>query len=424
MHRIAIPQADTRRAPGASPAGRRTAPVPGPAHGRVASDPMKRTLVALAPIPLLALAFASRAEAPRRVFIVGDSTASEYGPERAPRTGWGQVLQSFLDPAAFEVRNHAKSGRSARSFIEERWLAPVEAQLAADDILLIQFGHNDAKIEDPARYNDPRRAYPQWLLRYVSLARERGAQPVLVTPVARRKFDHGQLLDTHGAYPPAVRALAAREAVPLVDLATASMDWLRALGDEASKPYYMHVPERRTPEREQADDTHFSRAGATLVACLVVREWRRLDAAVDSAVARDTDCGAPPDALAIRRAQPHPSLVEHAASVPAVDQPGPHGGPGETVARPYFAEAADLPFAFRRRVLRKGAGIGLHPHHKDEIYYVLSGNGTFVLDGKAYPVGPGDAMLTRPGSTHALQQAGEADLEILIVYPVQRPSGE
>jgi len=352
------------------------------------------------------------ADGPRRVFVVGDSTASTYGPERAPRTGWGQVLQTYLDPARFEVRNHARSGRSARSFIEEGWLAPVEEALAAGDVLLVQFGHNDAKVEDPARYDAPEDAYPRWLMRYVALARERGAQPVLVTPVARRKFDHGQLLDTHGGYPSAMRALAQRERVPLVDLTRASMDWLRALGDAPSKPYYMHVPAQR-----QADDTHFSLAGATLVACMVVRDWRALDAEVDAAVVRDTDCGAPPDALDRRRAQAHPSIVQRAADVRTVRQPGPHGGPGPTTAWPYFADASGLPFAFRKRVLHPGAGIGLHPHHKDEVYYVLSGRGTFVVDGAAHDVGPGDAMLTRPGSTHALQQAGEGDLEILIFYP-------
>lgn len=366
-------------------------------------------------------AFAVHAHAaPRRVFVVGDSTASEYGPERAPRTGWGQVLQTFLDPAALEVRNHAKSGRSARSFIEEGWFAPVEDELAAGDVLLIQFGHNDAKFEDPSRYNEPGQAFPQWLMRYVALARARDAMPVLITPVARRKFDHGQLLDTHGLYAQAVRELARREQVALIDLTAASTDWLRALGDGPSKPYYMHVP-ARGQDQGQADDTHFSRAGATLVACLVVREWKTLDPALEPHVVRDTDCGAPADARARLAVQAHPSQVLRVDEVRTVEQPGPHGGPGPTTAWPYFADAEALPFAFRKRVLHPGAGIGLHPHDKDEIYYVLSGRGVFVLDGEAYEVGPGDAMLTRPGSTHALQQAGEADLEILIVYPNKAP---
>ena len=187
-----------------------------------------RTLFLVLAALLLLTAQAAAAQSPHRVFIVGDSTASEYGPERAPRQGWGMQLQSFLDPAAWQVKNHAQSGRSSRSFIEEGWLAPVEQSLSRGDVLLIQFGHNDEKIEDPTRYNEPLQAFPQWLMRYITLAREKGATPILITPLARRKFDHGQLLDTHGLYSQSVRDLARHEQVGLIDLNASSMDWLRA----------------------------------------------------------------------------------------------------------------------------------------------------------------------------------------------------
>ena len=358
---------------------------------------------------------APRQAAPKQVFIVGDSTASAYGAERAPREGWGMQLQSFLAPDAWQVRNHAQSGRSARSFIEEGWLAPVERGLRSGDVLLIQFGHNDAKAEDPTRYNEPAQAFPQWLMRYVALARDAGATPVLVTPLARRKFERGatidQLLDTHGAYAPAVRQLAAREGVGLIDLHARSIDWLRALGDEASKPFFMHVP-----APGQADDTHLQQRGAVAVACLVVDEWKTLDATLAAHVVRDTDCGARPTALADRRAQVHPSQVVHQAGL-ARAQPGPHGGAGSTTAYPFFADAPGLSFFFRKRVLHKGAGIGLHQHDKDEVYYVVSGRGHYIVDGGIREVGPGDAMLTRPGSTHALLQEGDEDLVILLAYP-------
>ena len=230
---------------------------------------------------------------PRQVFIAGDSTASHYGPERAPREGWGQQLQGFLDDDAYVVRNHAQSGRSSRSFIAEGWFDGMAKDMRSGDVLLIQFGHNDEKIEDPSRYNEPQRAFPEWLMRYVELARAKGAKPTLVTPVARRKFDHGQLLDTHGLYAQAVRDLASRENVGLIDLTALSMDWLRAAGDEASKAYFMHVP-----EQGQQDDTHFQGRGAVMVACLVVRGWRQIDPALAAHVIRDTDCGAPATALA------------------------------------------------------------------------------------------------------------------------------
>jgi lysophospholipase L1-like esterase/quercetin dioxygenase-like cupin family protein len=352
----------------------------------------------------------------RRVFIAGDSTASDYGPERAPRQGWGMQLPSFLDAKTWSVRNHAQSGRSARSFIEQGWLDGIAKDLRRGDVLLVQFGHNDAKVEDPSRYNEPREAFPAWLMRYVALARERGATPLLVTPVARRKFDRGQLLDTHGLYVQAVRDLAAREGIGLIDLNARSMDWLRALGDEPSKRFFMHVPEARTPDEAQTDDTHLRDAGAVAVACFVVDEWKTLDPALASTVVRDTDCGAKPTSLADRAAQVQPSMVLHRDAIVPRVQPGPHGGAGETVAYPMFADAKDIPFQFRRRVLHKGAGIGLHPHDHDEIYYVLAGQGRYFLDGREHAVAAGDALLTRAGSTHAILQDGEADLELLIVY--------
>ena len=353
--------------------------------------------------------------APRRVFIAGDSTASEYGPERAPRQGWGQQLQSFLDPDAWQVHNHAQSGRSSRSFIEQGWLDGIDKDLRRGDVLLIQFGHNDAKLEDPSRYNEPREAFPMWLMRYVSLARERGATPLLITPVARRKFDRGQLLDTHGLYTQAVRDLAVREKVGLIDLNASSSDWLRALGDEPSKLFFMHVPEARTPDQAQTDDTHFQERGAVAMACLVVDGWKKLDPSLSKQVIRDTDCGARPTALADRAAQPHPSSIIHSADL-ARAQPGPHGGAGATTAYPMFADALGMPFQFRKRALHKGAGIGLHQHDHDEIYYVLSGRGRYILDGVVHNVTAGDALLTRTGSTHSIQQAGDENLELLIVY--------
>ncbi|RYG13271.1 MAG: cupin domain-containing protein [Burkholderiales bacterium] len=371
---------------------------------------------ALCLILLSAAGTATAAEPVRRVFIAGDSTASAYGPERAPREGWGQRLQTFLDDKAYVVRNHAQSGRSARSFIDQGWLDGIAKDLRSGDVLLIQFGHNDEKIEDPARYNEPLQAYPQWLMRYVSLARERGAVPILVTPVARRKFDHGQLLDTHGLYAHSVRALAQKEQVGLIDLTATSMDWLRALGDGPSRAYFMHVP-----EQDQADDTHFQARGAFAVACLVVDGWKKLDPGLAAHVVRDTDCGARPTALQDLKSQANPSLVVEEQSI-ATHQPGPHGGAGETTAYPFFKDAPGMDFEFRKRVLHAGAGIGFHQHDKDEIYYVISGNGVYTLDGKDHAVGPGNAMLTRPGSTHAIRQTGDADLVLLITYRAKRPA--
>lgn len=358
---------------------------------------------------LLLLSSTAAHAAPVRLFIAGDSTAAEYGPERAPQAGWGQMLQSYLDPARFEVHNHAKGGRSTRSFIDEGRLDAIAAELGRGDVLLIQFGHNDAKFEDPTRYTDSDSDYPQLLMRYVQVARDKGATPVLVTPVARLLYDFGSLLDTHARYTLAMQQLAAREHVALIDLNDRSTRWIRALGEQGARPYFLFVP-----EQNKADGTHFSAAGATAMACLVLREAVQVLPTLQPALVRDIDCDVTGTGQGGDPARP--SQVVHEDTL-ARAQPGPHGGAGPTTAYPFFADAQGLPFVLRKRVLHKGAGIGLHPQHKDEIYYIVSGQGSYVLDGKQHDVRAGHALLTRTGSSHALQQVGEEDLVVLLVYP-------
>ena len=150
---------------------------------------------------------------------IGDSTMADKPLEKPnPERGWGQLLpRYFRDPAM--VVNHAKNGRSSKSFRDEGLWQPVLDALRPGDFVIIQFGHNDEKKEDPTRYSDPKTTFRENLRRYVSETRAKGARPILATPINRREFDaEGKLKDTHGDYPPAVRAVAAEEKVPLLDL--------------------------------------------------------------------------------------------------------------------------------------------------------------------------------------------------------------
>jgi mannose-6-phosphate isomerase-like protein (cupin superfamily) len=123
--------------------------------------------------------------------------------------------------------------------------------------------------------------------------------------------------------------------------------------------------------------------------------------------------GAGPSLSAQRR--PLQSVVERDLDVRA-NEPGPHEGGGQTVAYSFFKNAPDLKLVFRKRALKPGSAIGYHEQAEDEIYYVLSGRGVMTLNGKSFEVGAGDAILTRPGSSHGLKQAGADDLVILINY--------
>jgi lysophospholipase L1-like esterase/mannose-6-phosphate isomerase-like protein (cupin superfamily) len=354
----------------------------------------------------------------QRIFIVGDSTASYYGPERAPRTGWGQVLGEYFD-ASVEVRNHAQSGRSSRSFIEQGFFGPIMRDLGSGDLLLIQFGHNDEKIDDTTRYNEPIEAFPHWLMHYIDVAHERDATPVLITPVARRLFNEGRLVDTHGLYAESVRKLAAAQQVALFDLGARSMRLIAALGEDASKHFYLYDAAAGT-----ADNTHFSRHGASAIACLVASDLIALRTGLAAHTRRDTACGAEAvtaDTVAAGEAPPYPAIVAHQESL-AITQPGPHGGAGTTTAYNYFRDAPALGLTFRKRVLHPGASIGPHQNYKDEIFYVISGEGLALVDGKEHRLRAGDALLSRTGGMHAIHQVGAADLELIIAYqPVLPP---
>ena len=112
------------------------------------------------------------------------------------------------------------------------------------------------------------------------------------------------------------------------------------------------------------------------------------------------------------------SIIEHDSLV-AVRQPGPHRGGGETTAYSFFAKVKGMPLVFRKRALHPGSAIGYHEQKEDEIYYVLSGSGELMLDSTRHIIGPGTAVLTRPGSSHSLRQIGTSDLVILIAYPAE-----
>jgi mannose-6-phosphate isomerase-like protein (cupin superfamily) len=100
----------------------------------------------------------------------------------------------------------------------------------------------------------------------------------------------------------------------------------------------------------------------------------------------------------------------------AKNEPGTHNGGGQTVGYSFFSKTPNLKLVFRKRAFKPGSAIGYHVQREDEIYYVLSGRGLMTIDGKEFEVGPGDAVLTRPGSSHGLKQVGKEDLVILINY--------
>ncbi|WP_234734063.1 glycosyl hydrolase family 28 protein [Tellurirhabdus bombi] len=210
-----------------------------------------------------------------RIFLIGDSTMSVKSPDNAPETGWGMAFAEYIDQGRAQVQNHAMNGRSTKSFrTEGRWAKVVE-QLKPNDWVLIQFAHNDQKIKDSTRYAAPQTDYRKNLIRYVEETRQKGANPILITPVERRKFDEkGQFVDQHGEYPAVVKAVARELKVPLIDLQTKSNQAILQHGVEGSKALFMHFTGGFYPKSPNGkiDDTHFSKYGAEVMASLVAEE--------------------------------------------------------------------------------------------------------------------------------------------------------
>ncbi|WP_212998690.1 rhamnogalacturonan acetylesterase [Winogradskya consettensis] len=232
---------------------------------------------------------ASAAGRHRTVFVAGDSTAATYATADVPRAGWGQALPAFLRPG-IAVSNAALSGASSKSFADLGRLDLILAAIRPGDTLLVSFGHNDEKAEDPARYTEPWTTFQDYLRRYLDGARARHAHPVLVTPVERRRFTaDGVPYLSHGEYPDAMRDLAARTRTPLVDLTALSFDLWSKLGPEPTKDYFLWLDPGESVNYPAgvADNTHFQAHGAIEVARLVAAHARTLPGR-DHAAIHDT----------------------------------------------------------------------------------------------------------------------------------------
>ena len=207
------------------------------------------------------------------IWIIGDSTVEDNQP---PFRGWGWALPQYVCPGV-TVRNIALSGRSSRSFRAEGLFAPAERDMAAGDLLLIQFGHNDEK--DDERHTDPDTTFKEELWKYCQFALDRGAQPVLLTPVSRRFFvGGGSMLYTHGEYPRAIRELAVEKGVPLCDLKKDSRALYLSLGEEKTAELFVRLSPGEHPDFPQGHDdkTHFNAYGAKQIAGLVAQELKQI----------------------------------------------------------------------------------------------------------------------------------------------------
>ena len=208
------------------------------------------------------------------IYLIGDSTMAHKAVKAYPETGWGTPFATFFDESV-TVDNQAMNGRSTRTFIEENRWQPIATQLKAGDYVLIQFGHND-EVPTKKSYTTETE-FKANLKRFIAETQVKQANPVLITPVARRSFDStGVIKGTHDRYSQRVREVAGETGVPLIDLDRRSQALLQQMGPEASKLLFMHLDAGEHPNYPEgkADNTHFNELGARKMAELVLAELK------------------------------------------------------------------------------------------------------------------------------------------------------
>jgi lysophospholipase L1-like esterase len=203
------------------------------------------------------------------LYLAGDSTVTDQGV--APSASWGQMLPPYFAPD-IAVANHAESGETLKSFVTELRLDKLLSRLKAGDWVMIQFGHNDQKIQWPQTYAEAATTYRAWLRTYIAEVRRRGATPILVTSPERRNFDDaGHIVPSLGDYPDAMRAVAREERVALIDLTPLSVRFYETLGP-AGAP--------RAFADDGRDKTHHNEFGAAALARFVIDGLRAADPAL------------------------------------------------------------------------------------------------------------------------------------------------
>lgn len=211
------------------------------------------------------------------IYMAGDSTMAFKPKTEHPERGWGMLLPEFFDDKVV-IDNHARNGRSSKSFMTEGLWKNIMDKVQRGDYVVIQFGHNDSSPDKgPDRYSTPDE-YKANLIKYVNDTRAKRAKPILCTPIMRRRFDeNGKFYDLHGVYPDVVREVADSLKVPLVDMHRMSENVIVEHGEAGSEKIFLHIQpgEYEVLPDGLTDDTHFSEYGARIMAGLFAESIKK-----------------------------------------------------------------------------------------------------------------------------------------------------
>ncbi len=212
----------------------------------------------------------------KRIVTLGDSTMQFNNFSKFPQTGWPQALDRFVK---VPIINFARNGRSTKSFIDQGLFEKALEEIKEDDLVLIEFGHNDLKKNDPLRYTEAYGSYQENLKFMAFEVLKKKAKVILLTSITERVFENGVLLKTHGEYPNAVIDLAKQNKLDYIDLFERTREIVLAEGEEKSKRFYMNFEGGLYKNKEDGltDNTHLRYDGAFMVATCFYEEMKKLN---------------------------------------------------------------------------------------------------------------------------------------------------
>jgi lysophospholipase L1-like esterase len=195
------------------------------------------------------------------IYILGDSTSCDQMGE--PYTSWGQMITNFFKPTV-AVANHGESGESVSASIGRKRIDKILSLIKPRDYFIVQFGHNDMK--EKAKDPDAPKKYKAGLIDWATKIKAKGATPIIVTPMNRRTFVDGKIVNSLEEYPQLAREAAAETGAVLIDLNAQSAPLYESFGEDGSKVLFEH-----NPDFSKVDGTHHSAFGAYEIAKIIVQ---------------------------------------------------------------------------------------------------------------------------------------------------------
>ncbi len=227
-------------------------------------------------------------------YIIGDSTVRNGNapmtyfdsPDKNKQLGWGSLIAKYFDTTKIDIQNHAIGGRSSRTFITEGRWTKILTTLKKGDFVIMQFGHNDAgPLDDTSRargtikgigedsadiYNPIRKmrevvhTYGWYMRKYVREAKEKGATPIICSPIPRNDWKNGKVLRSTDSYALWAKQIAEQEGAYFINLNDLVALKYEAIGAEAVKAFF------------PADHTHTNTEGAAVNAAIVIDELKKI----------------------------------------------------------------------------------------------------------------------------------------------------